>query len=217
MTEKIVGRIVSVNVGRVGAVLIEGEAVPTALVKSPVGASVRATALGMFGDKQANPAAHGGPNKAVYGYPVESYAHWRERLAMEIPLGHLGENLSVEGWEETDAAIGDVFAVGGAVFQITRPRSPCAKLRAHLRQPAAFLRDFGVSGRSGYYLRVLQEGDVRAGDPVRLIRPAKPRVTVADLAIAMADPAAHAGTIRAALALPGIDDDFRESLSKRLR
>ena len=119
---------------------------------------VLARRLSLEGDWQADLRSHGGLNKAVYAYPLEHYARWSEELGRDnLRPGQFGENLTVEGLTEDAARLGDVFRVGGALLQVTQPRYPCFKLGIKMGDPL-FPRRFLASGRTGFYLRVLEEG-----------------------------------------------------------
>lgn len=177
--EKSAMKILSINVATVGNLFVteEGEAprrVPTAFDKKPVAASVRATRLGLLGDEQADLTANGGINKAVYAYPFEHYAFWSaQRLAAlkrDVPLspGAMGENLTISGLLEDEVWVGDQLQIGDAIFQVTEPRVPCFKFNVRLgfsHASKAMLQ----SGATGFFLRVLKEGNISAGDVITLI------------------------------------------------
>ena len=161
-------KILSVQVGRPRVVQHRGREVRTAIFKDPVLLPVRAHALGLDGDSQADLRVHGGPDKAVYAYDAGGYAHFRELLGRELPHGWLGENLTVEGMPESDVRLDDVYRAGTSVLQVTTPRSPCFKLAMRMEMPG-FPRLFLESGRTGFYLRVLEEGELAAGDAIELL------------------------------------------------
>lgn len=164
-------RLVSVNVGTPRRVEHQGRTVATGIFKRPVPGSVRVGATNLAGDGQADLRVHGGPHKAVYLYPREHYAHWAAVLERsDLPFGFFGENLTVAGMNEDETWIGDVLRVGSAVLQVSQPRTPCFKLA--LRTGIGdFPRLFAASGRTGFYLRVLEEGEVFSGAPIeRLAR-----------------------------------------------
>jgi MOSC domain-containing protein YiiM len=127
--------------------------------------------FGLAGDRQADRRVHGGPDKAVYCYPVEHYASWRtvapQHAALLVP-GGFGENLTTEGLDEDNVAIGDIFRVGRATAQVTQPRQPCFKLALRFEDPQ-MVKAMVRSGFSGWYLRVLDAGQIRAGTPITLI------------------------------------------------
>jgi len=183
-------RILSVQVGRPRSVPHRGRDVRTAIFKEPVLFPVMARRLGLAGDAQADLRVHGGPDKAVYAYDADGYAHFRRILERELPYGHLGENLTVEGMPEGVVRIGDVYRVkpgeraeadasgaeaseggrakAGTLLQVTSPRSPCFKLAMRMGMPR-FPGMFLESGRTGFYLRVLEEGELAAGDEISLV------------------------------------------------
>ena len=122
-------------------------------------------------------SVHGGPDKAVYAYDLSGYEHWRKALSRELPFGQFGENLTVEGMPETEVRIDDVYRIGAALLQVSQPRSPCYKLALKMEDPR-FLRPFLASGRTGFYLRVLEEGEVGAGDSIELVSREPGEITV---------------------------------------
>jgi MOSC domain-containing protein YiiM len=161
-------QLLSVNVGKPGPLTFGGRTVRTGIVKQPVLFRVAVGKLNLDGDRQADLRVHGGPDKAVYAYDVSGYDHWRRQLARELPFGQFGENLTVEGMPEDAVRIGDVYRVGTSVLQVSQPRSPCLKLAMRMELPR-FPRMFLESGRTGFYLRVLEEGEIGAGDPITLV------------------------------------------------
>jgi len=174
-------RVISVNVGLPRAVEWKGRSVMTGIFKEPVAGTVAVRRLNLDGDRQADLSVHGGPDKAVYAYPSEHYPFWRgEYPDHDLSWGALGENLTTEGWLEDAVHIGDRFRAGTAEMVVVQPRVPCFKLGIR------FGRDdviglFLESDRPGFYLRVLQEGDVAAGDPMVRIAEDPRRVSVVDV------------------------------------
>src|SRR5262249_2552939 len=145
-----------------------GQAVSTSILKEPVGRRVLVRRLSLEGDWQADLRSHGGLNKAVYAYPREHYPWWAQELGRDdLRPGQFGENLTAEGLTEDRVYPGDVCRVGGGLLQVTQPRVPCFKLGIKMGDPL-FPRRFLASGRTGFYLRVLQEGEVGAGDVVEV-------------------------------------------------
>ena len=170
-------KLLSVNVGTPRSIEHRGRTVRTAIFKEPVHVRVRVGRLNLEGDRQADLTVHGGPDKAVYAYDLSGYEHWRRELSRELPYGQFGENLTVEGMPETEVSIGDVYRIGTALLQVTQPRSPCGKLIMKMGLPH-FAKDFLASGRTGFYLRVLEEGELNAGDAIELVSRDPKRVTV---------------------------------------
>ncbi len=159
-------RVVAVSVASARAVPWNGGIVRTGIYKAPVPGRVRVGRLGLQGDEQADSEAHGGPLKAVYAYPSEHYAFWRKELpGTGLPWGAFGENLTTAGLSEHDVHVGDRFGIGTTVLAATKPRFPCYKLGIRFGREDIIPR-FLASGRTGFYLQVLQEGVLRTGDPV---------------------------------------------------
>lgn len=174
-------RIVSVNVGLPQTVTFGKRTFRTGILKSPVAGAIPLGRLGLEGDGQADPRYHGGPEKALYLYPLEHYAYWAGVLGRrDLSPGAFGENLTTEGLLETDVRIGDVFAIGSAAVAVTRPRTPCAKLGAKFGS-MNFVRVFASAGRPGFYLRVVEEGMVEAGDAIARVSSDLSRPTVAEV------------------------------------
>ena len=161
-------QVLSIQVGKPRLVTHGGRGVRTAIFKEPVLHRVRVRRRNLDGDAQADLRVHGGPDKAVYAYDLGGYEHWRRELSRELPFGQFGGNLTVEGMPETEVRIGDVYRVGTAVLQVSQPRSPCYKLAMRMESPR-FLKPFLASGRTGFYLRVLEEGAIGAGDSIDLL------------------------------------------------
>ncbi len=142
------------------------------IYKLPVTGPVWAGKTDLAGDGQADLNVHGGVDKAVYAYPAEHYPFWQAELGKELPFGVFGENLTVEGLLEEEVCIGDVYAAGEVLLQVTQPRGPCWKLARRLGVSDLVTR-YNLSGRTGFYLRVLQEGNLAAGMVLeRVSRPA---------------------------------------------
>jgi MOSC domain-containing protein YiiM len=170
-------KVVSVNVASIGDLFIhqsdQVRRIATGIHKQPVAGSVLVEKLGLVGDEQADPSVHGGLHKAVYAYPSEHYAFWiAQRLAVlkreePLPPGSMGENLTLQGLLETDVWIGDRLYVGSTVLEVTEPRQPCFKFNAKMGFSHA-VKMMVQSGYSGFYLRVVESGNIAAGDSVVL-------------------------------------------------
>ena len=174
--------VTSINVsGALRAIPFAGTTVTTGFFKSAVAGAVSARRLGMEGDAQADLSVHGGLDKAIYFYPKEHYAGW-EALLGSGPLapGSFGENVTSEGWLESDLNIGDVLQIGSAILQVVQPRSPCYKLQVRFARPdmtALFFR----RGKPGWYASVLKEGAFSAGDRIIRTERAPQNISVADI------------------------------------
>lgn len=174
-------RLVSVNVGLPREVTWQGGTVATGIFKQPVEGRVKVRRLNLDGDRQADLSVHGGPTRAVYAYSREHYPYWRDQYpAIDMPWGMFGENFTVEGLLEDEVNIGDRLRIGSAEFMITSPRIPCYKLGIKFGRKDIIPR-FLKSLRSGFYFSVVKEGEVEAGDSIRVISKAERSVTVADI------------------------------------
>ena len=190
--------------------------VRTSIFKAPVAGRVRVAALNIAGDEQSDLSVHGGIDKAVYAYPSEHYAPWRKELPeLEFPWGAFGENLTVEGMLEDEVRIGDRYRAGSAEFVVTQPRIPCFKLGIRFNRPEMVKR-FLRSGRSGFYLAVLREGDIAAGDPVELVAADDHQVSVAAVNGLYTDDAADPDLLRRASELPALPEEWRAHFLERL-
>jgi MOSC domain-containing protein YiiM len=157
-------KLLSLNVGRPGAVTSHGRAVTTGIFKAPVSGRLALRTLNLDGDGQADLRVHGGTHKAVYCYQLQHYDYWRAELpGKELPFGMFGENFTIDGPGEHDIHLGDEFSVGSAAVIVTQPRLPCYKLGVKF-QSDDMVRRFLASRRTGFYLAVTREGDVGAGD-----------------------------------------------------
>lgn len=210
-------KLLSINVGRPREVEWRGKLVLTSIFKQPVSGRVRVTGLNVQGDGQSDLSVHGGAEKAVYAYPSEHYAFWRNELPdTDCPWGAFGENLTTEGLLEDKVHIGDRFRAGSAEFIVTQPRMPCFKLGIRFNRPDMVKR-FLRSGRVGFYLAVVQEGDIGAGDSIDLVAEDDSRVTVADVVGLYGADATNPELLRRASELPALPESWRRYFRERLR
>lgn len=167
-------KLVSLNVGLPREVTWHGMAVTTGIFKQPVEGRIALRTLNLDGDRQADLTVHGGEEKAVYCYPLEHYEYWKRELpGRELPMGMFGENFTLDfptgnDSPESSVHIGDRFAIGSAEVVVTQPRLPCYKLGVRF-QMDDMVKRFHISGRTGFYLAVTREGEVSAGDEMKLI------------------------------------------------
>lgn len=208
--------LVSVNVGRPREVDWHGRTVRTSIWKSPVTGRVHVTSLNLDGDEQSDLSVHGGREKAVYAYPREHYEYWRKELpAQDFPWGAFGENFTTEGLLERDVRIGDRIHVGSAEFVVTQPRMPCFKLGIRFGRDDMVKR-FLRSGRLGFYLAVLKEGDVSPGDALDRASRDDSGVTVADIASLYVQDRDNEPLLRRALEVPALPESWKQYFRKRL-
>jgi MOSC domain-containing protein YiiM len=161
------GRVVSVNTGSVKKLALPMGTADSAIVKRPRRGPVSTVAFGLEGDEQADRNAHGGPDQALYAYALEDYAWWEAELQRTLSPGTFGENLTTFGFDPNDALVGERWAVGSALFEVSQPRLPCFKLAARLELPS-FVRTFAERRRPGSYLRIVGHGAVTSGDAIDL-------------------------------------------------
>ena len=171
-------KLLSVNVSPALEVPHNDKIITTGIFKEPVRGRTTLRALNLDGDDQADRSGHGGIHKAVYVYTIEHYDYWKDELGRnDFSFGQFGENFTVEGMPEDAVYIGDVFQVGGARVEVTQPRVPCFKLGMRMGLPK-FPKQFMASERVGFYLRVLEEGEVGAGDEIVRVETGPQRMTV---------------------------------------
>jgi MOSC domain-containing protein YiiM len=209
-------RVVSVNVGLPRSVRWKGREVTTGIFKNPVEGRIPLRRLNLDGDRQADLAVHGGAAKAVYAYPLEHYAFWREQLGEKLPFGSFGENLTVERLPlEEEVAVGDRFRIGTAELVVTQPRLPCYKLGLRFGRNDMVKR-FLASRRTGYYLAVEAEGDVGAGDRVETLARHPARIRVAEITRAYASDRDDLATIERLVAVDALPKDWRTYFERKL-
>lgn len=200
-----------------------GRPVLSGIVKHPVAADeLELGEVNLDGDQQADPRVHGGPNKAVYAYPAEHYPAWRaEPEPFELDPGMVGENVSTSGADESSVRIGDRWAWGTAVLEVSQPRSPCYKLAMRVGRPemiAAMLH----SGRCGWYLRVARTGRVPTSGTMTLVERDELAPTVAEVHRAAnvrageLDPAEHRRLLELAVRSPALSKGWRDALLGKL-
>jgi len=181
-------KIVAVSVGRPREVEWDGEKVLTSIFKAPVAGRLRVGRFNIEGDEQSDLEVHGGNDKAVYAYPSEHYAFWREQLpGVALPWGAFGENLTTEGLLEDRVQIGDRYRIGSAEFLVTQPRMPCYKLALRFGR-TDMVKRFMTSGRSGFYFAVLKEGEIGAGDAIESAGRGQPGISIAAVVAAKSRP-----------------------------
>ncbi|MNO74874.1 6-N-hydroxylaminopurine resistance protein [compost metagenome] len=171
-------QICSVNIGKAEWIEFAGKGAMSAITKNPIHTQVFLSTLGLQGDEQANRIRHGGPDKALCAYPEEHYEYWEHELSMVLPLGSFGENLTVQGMRESEIHIGDIFMWGEVLLEVTQPRPPCHKLAKKFHNPQLPLL-FQNQGRTGYYMRVLQEGWVSIESPFACLKHHPDRISIA--------------------------------------
>jgi MOSC domain-containing protein YiiM len=209
-------KIISVNVGLPRLVLRNDEPVSTGIFKEPVADRVMMRTLNLDGDRQSDLSLHGGPQKAVYVYPSEHYEFWKQELPdMDLPWGVFGENLTTTGLFETEINIGDKFRIGTGEVMVTQPRMPCYKLGIRFGR-ADIIKRFLIRQRSGFYLSVLKEGEVGAGDEFQLLEKNNSGVRVVDITRLFSSDKENVDLMRRAIATEALPESWRKYFLERL-
>jgi len=212
-------KIFSLNVGVPREVEWHAGSVSTGIYKQPVEGRVKLRRLNLDGDRQADLTVHGGPYKAVYCYPHEHYAYWKNALPnRDLPIGVFGENFTTEGMLETDVHLGDEFRVGSAEVTVTQPRLPCYKLGIRF-DDGLMVKRFLASGKSGFYLAVKTPGEVAAGDEITTISRNSEAISIAEfnrLYIAKHYDPDDVNVIRKFLKIASLPEDWKEEFRQRL-
>jgi MOSC domain-containing protein YiiM len=213
-------KIKSLNVGMPRDVMWHGRAVTTGIYKSPVNGRIALRTLNLDGDGQADLSVHGGEYKAVYCYPLEHYDYWKKELpGRDLPMGMFGENFTSDEMLEDSVHLGDRFSVGSAEVVVTQPRLPCYKLGVRF-QSDDMVRRFLASGRTGFYLAVTREGEVAAGDEIKVISRegnAVPVPEITRLYVAKRYDDNDVKSVRRALRVAALPDSWKEYFRERLQ
>ena len=209
-------KIISINVARPRLVLYKGETVSTGIFKEPVSGPVTLRTLNLDGDRQADLSVHGGPFKAVYGYPSEHYEFWRRELpGTTLPWGMFGENFTTEGLFEKELHVGDRLRIGSAILVVRQPRIPCYKLAIKFQRDDILAR-FLTSGRSGFYFSVEQEGVVDAGNEFEFLSHESAAIGISEMNHLFADDRYNRTLLDKAIASPALPQDWKDYFRKRL-
>ena len=211
-------RLVSVNVGMPREVSWQGRTVFTGIWKEAVQGSRQVRRMNIDGDGQGDRAGHGGEQRAVYVYQLDSYDHWRDQLQRDdFVFGQFGENFTADGLSDDEVCIGDQYRIGSALFEVTQPRVTCYRVGIRMNEPrmAALLTGHG---RPGFYFRVLEEGVVQPGDDVVKVATGVGRMTVASInALLYLDRRPDPDLLQRALEIPALSPGWQASLLALLK
>jgi MOSC domain-containing protein YiiM/ferredoxin-NADP reductase len=210
-------RLLSVNVGLPRDIEWKGRTVHTGIWKDPVRGRCRVARLNLYGDGQGDLAGHGGEQRAVLAYQIESYRYWQEQLRRtDFVHGQFGENFTTEGLTDDAVCIGDRYQIGSALFEVTQPRVTCYRVGIRMNEPRmpALLTS---SGRPGFYFRVLQEGEVGPGDEILKVGEAKERMTVAEINALLYSPDHARDQLERALRIEALSPGWRLSFEALLQ
>src|SRR5499427_1789481 len=210
-------RLLAVNVGLPQNIQWRGETVHTGIWKYPVQGRCTARQLNLEGDGQGDLAGHGGEQRAVMVYQIDSYQYWERTLSRsDFTFGQFSENFTVEGLPDDKVCIGDRYRIGSALFEVTQPRVTCYRVGIRMNEPRmpALLTS---SGRPGFYFRVLQEGEVGAGDEIVKMGEAKEQMTVAEINALLYSPNHPRDQVEHALRIEALSPGWRSSFEALLQ
>ncbi|WGD55167.1 MOSC and FAD-binding oxidoreductase domain-containing protein [Bradyrhizobium sp. CB1650] len=209
-------RLLSVNVGLPRDIPWQGQIVHTGIWKTPVNGPRMVRRLNIDGDGQGDLHGHGGERRAVFVYQIESYRYWQNYLRRnDFVYGQFGENFTVDGLADTDVCIGDRFRIGGALFEVTQPRVTCYRLGIRMDEPemAALVVKHG---RPGFYFRVLEEGQVEAGDDITQVGSGPEQMNVSEIDALLYKPGHPGDQLERALRIPALSVGWRRSFEALL-
>ncbi|MEI9939566.1 MAG: MOSC and FAD-binding oxidoreductase domain-containing protein [Pseudomonadota bacterium] len=209
-------KLLSVNVGLPRDIEWLGRTVRTAIWKEPVSGRRWACKLNIDGDGQGDLAGHGGEQRAVFVYQIDSYRHWQKELRRnDLVYGQFGENLTVEGLADDEVCIGDHYRMGGALLEVSQPRVTCYRVGIRMQEPrmASLLV---AHGRPGFYLRVLEEGEIGAGDSISRVAEGPEQMTVAEANALLYKPGHPRRELERALRIPAFSSGWRASFQALL-
>ena len=209
-------RLLSVNVGLPRDITWQGKTVHTAVWKAPVEGPRRVRRLNIDGDGQGDLAGHGGEHRAIFVYQIDSYRYWQSELGRkDFTYGQFGENFTVDGLPDREVCIGDRYRIGGALFEVTQPRVTCYRVGIRMNEPqmAALLVSHG---RPGFYLRVLEEGQVEAGNEIVQVAAGPERMSVFQINALLYLPGRPRSQVERALRIPALSAGWRSSFEALL-
>ena len=210
------GRLVSVNVGMPKNVAWRGKTVYTGIWKTPVEGPVMVRRINLDGDGQGDLAGHGGEQRAVMVYQTESYDFWKSYLNRDdLAPGHFGENFTVTGLADAEVCIGDRYRIGDAAFEVTQPRVTCFRVGLRLNEPE-MPNLLVAQHRPGFYLRVITEGQVRAGDDIVRTRRGRHELSVADVDALLYLPDRNVEQLRKIVDVPALSPGWQQSFNEML-
>jgi MOSC domain-containing protein YiiM len=212
-------KLVSVSTGLPREVMWHGTSVTTGIFKQPIQGRVMLRKLNLDGDRQADLSVHGGEHKAAYCYPLENYAYWNAQLpGRELPTAIFGENFTTNGLLEDSVHLGDRFSIGSAEVVVTQPRLPCYKLGIRF-QADDMVKRFLASGRTGFYLAVIREGEVGASDEIEVTARDPNAVTISEITrlyVAKRYSDDDVALVRRALQVAALPASWKEYFQERL-
>lgn len=210
-------KILSVNVSLPRKIIFKNKAISTSIFKEPIDKAIKVEKLGLIGDKQADLAAHGGINKAIYLYSFNHYKYWSNVLGKDFSkdYGLVGENLTIDNINEEKSFIGDEIKISNVVIKITQPRIPCFKLSIKMNTKN-FTQQFIDYGYLGMYAKVIKQGEIKKGDSLELIHREKKTMSVHEISKLIFDKNDNVEKMKAALEIKCLSEEIKDRFCKKL-
>ena len=210
-------KVLSINISIPRKIIFNGKTVNTSIFKKPINEKVKITKLGINGDKQADLSAHGGKNKSVYVYSYSHYKYWGKILNKNFSkeYGLVGENLTIDDFNEKDYFIGDEIQIANTVLKITQPRIPCYKLGIKMNEKK-FIKYFIDHAHLGMYMKVIKSGEIEKNDNVELIHREKNSMSVYDVSKLIFNEYTDVSKIKKALSMSYLSEEIKTRLTKTL-
>ena len=209
-------KILSINVSEPQKVIFNGKELITSIYKKPVSKIVQVTSQGIEGDRQADLSVHGGYDKAVYGYSYNHYKLWGEKLGKEFSdFGLVGENLTIDNFDENEINIGDRFKINDCVLQVSQPRIPCYKIGIKMNS-RDFPKMFSQSGLLGSYFRVIEEGKIENGNEIQKVHSEENSMSIMDIASILFVDIKNIDLMKKALDIKPLTEEIKEKFRERL-
>jgi len=209
-------KILSINVSEPQKVIFNGKELITSIYKKPVSNLVHVSSQGIDGDRQADLTVHGGYDKAVYAYSYAHYEKWATELKKEFnEYGLVGENLTIDDFNENEINIGDQFKINECILQVSQPRIPCYKIGIKMNS-RDFPKMFSQSGLLGSYLRVIKDGDITAGDEIQKIHHEENSMSLKDIANLLFVDIKNIDLMKKALKIDALTEEIKEKFRERL-
>lgn len=209
-------KILSINISEPKKVTFNGKELITSIYKKPTTDIVEVTNQGIKGDRQADLTVHGGYDKAVYGYSFKHYAKWADELNQKFEeYGLVGENLTIDDFDENLVNIGDQFKINSCILQVSQPRIPCYKIGIKMNS-RDFPRLFSQSGLLGSYFRVIKEGQMKQGDSIEYHHKQENSMSLREIANLLFVDVKNIGAMKKALDIDGLTEEIKEKFRERL-
>ncbi|MBS82898.1 MAG: MOSC domain-containing protein [Gammaproteobacteria bacterium] len=209
-------KILSINISEPKKIVFNGKELITSIYKKPIDKSVELTDFGIVGDQQADLKVHGGYDKAVYAYSYKHYKMWSKKLNKEFnDYGLVGENLTIDDFDEELINIGDEFSISDCILKVTQPRVPCYKLGIKMND-RDFPKNFSQSGRTGAYMKVLKNGKINPNDSLNMIKKEDNSMSVYEVAKLLYTDINNIDKMKSAIELKTLTEEIKEKFRERL-